>query len=156
MDSLAVIAKQKKSKHQKCLLFVCERGRGERWSSTFATTADECKKAEQQHRNRGGFWNNLECDFTQTDAGTDTLWTAGGNVRNEVILVNLPSPSAPAKFIRYEVTRTGINAHALCEIEYFGFPAGDDPNLFTSASHTLGQVPATPPTQGSFTISNTG
>ena len=62
--------------------------------------------------------SNDGIEFTPifTQAGDPQLWDA----RNQTLRVDLPSPSAPFKFIRYEVTRSGIAAHALNEIEYFG------------------------------------
>jgi len=47
-----------------------------------------------------------------------SFWTA----RNQVLRFDLNAPAPAYKFIRYAVTGTGGNEHALNEIEYFGAP----------------------------------
>lgn len=50
------------------------------------------------------------------------IWTA----RNQVLRVNLPSPSFPYTYIRYRVQSSGGVNNALGEIEYFGITDGSD------------------------------
>lgn len=88
--------------------------------------------------------------FTQSD--DEALWTD----RLQVIRINLPAPSPPYKFIRYEVTRTGNANHQMGELEYFGFPGGDDPNLVALSSWNLGELPSDSATEHTLPLRNTG
>ncbi len=61
-------------------------------------------------------------------SGAAALWTA----RLQVIKFTLSTPSAPWKYIRYQVTATGGTEHALGEIEYFGSEIVTDPDFVIS------------------------
>ncbi|MFL2479933.1 MAG: leucine-rich repeat protein [Verrucomicrobiales bacterium] len=57
---------------------------------------------------------SFEPIFEQSD--DEPIWKAD----EEVYLFNLPRPSDPYTFIKYDVTRTNGGAHEIGEIEYFG------------------------------------
>src|SRR5690606_34984455 len=57
-------------------------------------------------------------------------------------------------FIRYHVTRTGDANHQVNELEYFGIPASEEPNLIASTSVNLGEVSSLRETAGGIQIRN--
>jgi hypothetical protein len=76
--------------------------------------------------------DGIEFEPIYVRADDASLW---GATRNLTVRIDLPFPSDPYKFIRYDVTRTGGANHALSEIEYFGEEGSLAPPEVTSIDY---------------------